>query len=244
MQIIQVGLKMKFFYILAFFTFWVLPAQAEHKLCSHLENKIVNYKKVILGKDYNILAKDINFPIKGQLSNGTTISINTGRAFDKLAKYIFTQGYIDFINTANNCEIAKSFGLLNEEQRITSLIYLFDDEDLKYSKSGISSEKKLNKFIELMFNLVEKRDVIELSKHFYYPFYFLLDNKQIKISNSNDFLLNEQYIITNKFSVLIGDIYTTRKFYTNLDGMKLDKTGNYWIIEKDNKLFIQAINPE
>lgn len=199
------------------------------------------FKDLVIAANYADVAKKINFPVQGTLY-GSPIEVVDAVILEKFSQEIFSDDVISIMNNASDCELASILNI-GEDYKVNSLAVGIDKEDLRYSSSGITSEKKLHKIIDDANNNIKSGNFHALSQLFRYPFYIKSKNTKVKIKNKDDFLAYKSDIINNEFLELLAHVSKTRDFIPTTNGLMLNKRGDYWIVQFEDRLYFQPVEP-
>ncbi len=199
------------------------------------------FKELILDESYSDLARIIDFPVQA-LIGGSQVTISDEVMLKALSKSIFTEYFIASIKGIRDCELAARLNI-GEDYKIASLIISQEENDLRYSKSGITSAKQLDKFIEDVNTYIATKNYSSLSELFKYPFYIAVNDQKVKVETREEFLEYQLSIINTSFLELIAKISKTRGFIPHVNGLMLNRRGDYWIVEVHGRLYLQAVEP-
>lgn len=199
------------------------------------------FKKLIMDRSYSELPKLIHFPVQA-LIGGSQVTISDGVMLKALSKSIFTENFIASIKEVDDCELAVKLDI-GEDDKVASLSIIQQKSDLRYSKSGITSEKQLDKFMESVNNYISTENYSSLSELFRYPFFIFVNGHKLKVETKKEFLKYESDIVNASFLALISRISRMKNYIPRMNGLMLNSKGDYWIIEVHGRLYLQPVEP-
>lgn len=210
--------------------------------CGDYQISTNSYREKILDGKYNDLLSDISFPLNAQVG-GKTLKIMGDTPFQRYSKYIFTKDFLDTIEKADTCKLVSIFGMQQPDDKIHSLVYLTNQEDLVYSGAGISSAEKLFSFLESIETLAQKGDYKGLAPMFLYPFLAKKDGVIVEINDVEEFVTYGEYIVTDDMLRSIAEAVSAKDFIQHQTGLGLTPKGDYWVRPfADGKMLFVPLN--
>lgn len=210
--------------------------------CSDLKSTVEAYRELVLRDDVESLIQNMAFPVSYQ-SGGSVQRMPSDKLLRLRPSRILTEDLKGAISAADTCMLAKIFGVQISGDKIKSLSYLFDKEDLIYSRAGFSSAKKTHEFLDSAYQLVISKNYPELSKRFRYPFFITVDGVKLEIKDQADFLRYQDRIVSPPFVELMERANRLHDFIVDYRGLMLNQKGDYWIVHDDQGFGLKANDP-
>jgi len=225
--------------------FLLLSCDARGTSCdgvSYIKRDLDAIKMSVLEKKPNDISEYIEYPIEIQIE-GSMERYREEFVLDMDWEDIFTSKVVEKVKEANDCELVKYFSVRVKagKSKIEKIAFNFDEKDMSFTSSGISSSKKLQKFITHINTLIQEQDYEALGRHFRYPYTVVISNKEVKILNEENFLANKNNIVNSKFKKLFDKAKDMDSLLTHPHGLMLNKRGDIWILEIDNELKVGVV---
>ena len=221
----------------------IFASEKEVECRPEVMEKVGQYQHYILSGDVEDLSESINYPVKASIG-GRKTNISSELVLKSKAVWnsIFTERLVDLVNSSDVCSLAKELDLDPVSHKIRSLVIFYDEEDARYSYSGISSEKALLDFLNAVLEAVSDKDYQRLSGFFKYPFVIRCGDNKITISDQQDFNEYADNIIDDDFIAVIKRSLGEDGFVQNPKGLMLNKRGDIWVLEVYGNLLLQPVN--
>lgn len=185
------------------------------------------------------LKQRIKFPIRGQVFG--SISSIYSETLDWDWQDLVSQNVILQIRNATHCDLTKYLGLkyVSGDFAITQMIFNSDENDLKYSSSGISSYNTFVEFIDNVNSLVLIKYLDSLAPLFKYPFHA---SNGVLISSKTDFHKNHRNIVDDFFIKLFVKAKTETNLHPRVTGIMLNQQGDIWVQQFNGMLKVVVLN--
>ncbi|QTL36550.1 hypothetical protein [Pseudoalteromonas viridis] len=212
---------------------------ASYAQCSNVKA----LKSMMTSSNFEYLSEHLKYPINARVG-GSSVKVINSRVLVAISKSIFTQDFISQVETMSEDEFAFEFGVNKPECTLSSLELTVDSEELRYARSGISSSRKLFKFLEMINQTIDAKRYSDLENIFWFPFYIEHGEALIKIENSHDYSSNEELIFSPELSLVLKKSLENKAFIEDSNGLILDKKGSVWIVERHGSLYLQVLSLE
>ena len=208
---------------------------------SAVMEKVEQYRHYILSGDVEGISASINYPVKASIG-GSKANIIDETVLKALWNFIFTESLVELVNVSDACSLAKEWDLDIANHKIQSLVIFYDEEDARYSYSGITSEKALLDFLNTVIKAASNKDYQQLPGFFKYPFTIRYGDKEKIISNRQDFNKYVDDIIDSDFIRVIKKALDEDDFVQHPKGLMLNERGDIWVFEVYGKLLLQPVD--
>lgn len=212
------------------------------KPSEHDTAEIESLRSALLGSNFGTIQPLVDFPILAQM-DGSIMEFDDA-LLESMLPYVLTNDVRLKLKSATACELIEYLGVESTESKYTinHLIFYRDEEDLKYSKSGIKSSAELKKFILEVNGFLKSGDYERIGATLDYPFSIHLKGGAVTIHNVEEFMQHKKTIINPQFKSLVQKSINEKNLHQRVTGVMLNERGDIWIQSIKGELKVVIIN--